>query len=122
MSGFTEIYDFGEEWRNTTNFQVMPVGNFLFNAKITYKSKSRGTEREDCTVQIIRNGMQDGEINIYANGVLKSETHHLGFSEKWQKYEFDNNDGALVITGKSPKMGGEYSVRISPNGLPPSFL
>lgn len=122
MSAFSEIYDFGDEWRNTTNFQVMPVGHFLFAAKITYKSMSRGTERADCTVQIIRNGMQDGEINIYANGDLQSETHHLGFSEKWQNYEFDNNDGALVVTGNSPKMGGKYSVRISPNGLEPSFL
>lgn len=122
MSAFTEIYDFGEEWRKTKNFQVMPTGNFLFAANITYKSLARGTEREDCTVQIIRNGMQDGEINIYANGDLQSETHHLGFSEKWQNYEFDNNDGALVVTGNSPKMGGKYSVRISPNGSEPSFL
>ncbi|MTZ13927.1 hypothetical protein GNE00_09270 [Pseudomonas sp. JL972] len=122
MSAFSEIYDFGQEWRDTENFQVMPTGNYLFSAKITYKSASRGTERADCTVQIIRNGIQDGEINIYANGNLQPDTHHLGFSEKWQRYQFDNNDGALVISGNSPKMGGKYSVRISPNGLEPSFL
>lgn len=121
MSAFSEISSFGEEWKETTNFKVMPVGNYVFTAMITYISVRRGTERENCTLQIIRNGMQDGEIIIYANGVLQSETHHLGFTEKWQTYEFDKQNGALVVTGSSDKMGGAYSVRILPSGQVPSF-
>lgn len=83
---------------------------------------SRGTEIADCTVLIIRNGIQDADIRIYSNGILQLETHHLGFSEKWQRYEFSKKDNALVVTGSSPKMGGKYSVQILPNGLEPSFV
>ena len=119
MSNFTEIYDFGEEWRDTRNFQVSPVGHYLFAARISYTSKARGTEREDCTVHIFRHSMQDGDISIYSNGILQPETHHLGFSAKWQDYEFDRNDGAFVVNGDSPKMGGKYTVRIYPNGEEP---
>lgn len=114
MDNFSEIYDFGEHWRDTPNFQVMPVGNFQFTAKVTYTSKIRGTKSAECTILIVRNGMQDGEINIYENGQIRSETHHLSFSAKWQSYAFDSNDGAIIVTGKSPKMG-EYSVRIIPS-------
>ncbi|WEK31573.1 MAG: hypothetical protein P0Y58_05080 [Candidatus Pseudomonas phytovorans] len=122
MSAFSEISSFGEEWKGTTNFKVMPVGNYVFTAMITYISDRYGTERGNCTVQIIRNGMQDGEIIIYANGALQSESHHLSFIAKWQKYEFDKQDGTLVVTGNSDKMGGDYSVRMLPSGQVPSFL
>lgn len=120
MNNFSEIYDFGEHWRDKPNFQVMPVGNFLFTAKVIYKSKVRGIKTAECTTLIVRNGMQDGEINIYENGPNQAETHHLLFSPNWQNYQFDSNDGAIIVTGKSPKMG-EYSVRIIPNGIEPSF-
>ena len=121
MQNFDEIYNFGEEWRGTPNFEVSPVGHFTFVANVTYKSKQRGTEREKCTVQIIRNGIQEGTINIFSKGVLQAETHHLGLSARWQTYKFDSNDGALVVSGDSPKMGGEYTVRLLPNGDKPSF-
>jgi|LNAP01.1.fsa_nt_gb hypothetical protein len=120
MSGILEIYEFGQNWRGTDNFQVMPVGNFLFGARITYISDKRGTERESCTVMMVRNGIQDGEINIYEKGVLTANTHHLGLKSQFQDYIYDKNDGAFVISGASKKMG-EYSIRISPNGTVPSF-
>lgn len=122
MSGFLEINKFGQAWRGTQNFQVTSTGNFIFSANVAYNSSSRGTERAGCTVQIFRNSMKDGEIEIYESGGLRSETHHLNFSEKWQEYLFDKSDESLLITGSSPKMGGEYSVRISPNGLVPKFI
>lgn len=121
MQNFHEIYDFGDNWRGSKNFEVSPVGHFTFVANVTYKSELRGTEREKCTVQIIRKGMQDGDINIFGKSTLQSETHHLGFSARWQTYKFDENDGALVINGDSPKMGGKYSVRLLPTGDKPSF-
>lgn len=116
----SEIYKFGTEWGDSVNFQVTPVGNYFFSAVINYESRLRGRERENCTVNIIRNGMQDGDISIYANGILQAETHHLGFNS-YQTYKFDKNDGAIVVTGNSSKMGGGYKVRITPNGAEPSF-
>lgn len=65
--------------------------------------------------------MSDGDISIYSKGILQAETHHLGFNAKWQTYKYDKNDNAIVVTGNSAKMGGDYSVRISPNGTKPSF-
>ncbi|MNR38817.1 hypothetical protein D3C85_1569520 [compost metagenome] len=115
-----EIYEFGQAWRGTENFQVMPVGNFLFGARITYKSERRGTERENCTVMMVRNGIQDGEINIYEKGILTADTHHLGLNSQYQDYEFDRGDGSFLITGKSKKMGS-YSIRISPNATVAAF-
>lgn len=121
MTGAMQVYDFGKVWRDTDNFTVMPKGNYLFNANIVYTSERRGTEKETCTVMMIRHGRQDGEINIYENGILTAETHHLGLNHKFQDYKFNEKDESFTITGKSSKMGGEYSIRITPNGLPASF-
>ena len=119
--GFDEIYDFGEEWKGTENFNVTPVGNYEFSANVTYDSPTRGVESEGCTVRITRNGIQDGNLDIYARGVLQNETHHLAFSVRWQNYKFDKRNGAFIIEGNSPKMGGTYKVTVSPNGDKPSF-
>ncbi|MBD8268373.1 hypothetical protein [Pseudomonas fluorescens] len=122
MTGIMEIYDFGQVWRGKTNFQVMPVGNFLFCASITYTSVKRGTEQENCTVMMVRNGMGDGEVNIYEKGCLTANTHHLGLKHQYQTYKFDRTSNSFVITGNSSKMGGDYVINISPNGLVPSFI
>lgn len=121
MKKFKAISDFGDEWIGSENFEVSEVGHYLFSASVTYKSLKYGTQRESCTVHIFRNGMQDGEISIYSSGELQSETHHLGFSTKWQEYKFSKDDGAFVISGDSKKMGGKYSARLIPNGKQPSF-
>ncbi|TVO52668.1 hypothetical protein [Denitromonas halophila] len=121
MKNFEAIHDFGDEWRGSENFEVSEVGHYLFSAWVTYKSPEYGTQRESCIVHIFRNGMQDGEIDIHSSGELQNETHHLGFSPKWQKYKFSKDDGAFVVLGASPKMGGEYTVRIIPNSKKASF-
>lgn len=120
--GFNEIYMFGEEWKGTKNFTVLPVGHFVFCADVTYDSPARGVEVQSCTVKIFRNGMEDGNIEIYAKGNLDNETHHLAYSEKWQQYKFDKRNNALVVEGKSNKMGGIYNVTLSPNGKVASFI
>lgn len=122
MSAFSEISSFGKEWKGSTNFKVKSSGNYEFRATITYTSVARETEHGNCTVKIIRNGMRDGDIQIFENGLLQDATHHLNFEAKWQKYKFDSQSGTLLVTGSSGKMGGDYSVRILPNGQEPSFL
>lgn len=121
MSGFNEIYEFGEVWRDTQNFNVTPIGNYVFVADVIYESPSRGTEVQSCTVQIFRNGAPDGNIEIYSKGRLQPESHHLGFTARFQTYTFDRKSQALVVTGNSPKMGGAYKATLSPNGAEPSF-
>lgn len=120
MNGLMEISEFREEWDGTPNFQVMPVGNLFFCADITYLSEQRGEEHGQCSVHIIRNGMQDGNIEIVEGDGFTAEKHHLGLVERLQTYTFDTDDKSLFITGKSPKMG-KYSIRMVPNGLPASW-
>lgn len=118
--GFHEISAFGEAWEGKPNFRVTPVGNYLFAAQVAYASATRGTEVEDCTVQIFRNGISDGNLEIYSSGILQPETHHLGLSVQWQTVTLDKNNNALIVTGKSAKMG-TYTVTITPNGKAPIF-
>lgn len=121
MKGLMEISDFREEWDGTPEFQVMPVGNLFFCADIIYVSDKYGNERGRSSVLIVRNGMQDGNIEIVEAGPFTADTHHLGLKEKHQKYTFDPYDKALVITGKSDKLG-KYSIRLTPNGLPARWI
>ncbi|WP_338513628.1 hypothetical protein VRC24_19560 [Pseudomonas poae] len=121
MKGAMEVYEFGKVWRDTSNFSVLAKGNFLFNANIVYTSEGRGIEKESCTVMMIRHGRQDGEINIYENDILTAETHHLGLNHKFQDYKFNKKDASFIIKGTSEKMGGDYSIKITPNGLVAHF-
>ena len=108
-SSFKEIYEFGEAWKASENSRITPVGNYLFTANVVYESARSGIEMQACTVQIYRNGIEDGKIEIYPLGRLQNETHHLGFSEAWQEYRFDRKSAALVISGKSGKMASTRS-------------
>ncbi len=110
------IDDFGDAWRGSIRFNVTSVGNYEFGAKILYRSNARGFEQQDCGVRIIRNGFQDGFVIIKPRGLLKTRTHHLNFDPAFQEYEYDEEDADLIVTGDSPKMGGDYTVIISPNG------
>ncbi|WP_156890644.1 hypothetical protein [Pseudomonas sp. CF150] len=116
MSGLNDVTDFGEAWRGSKNFKIMPVGNYVFQANIVYNSVKYGMEKANCTVLIVRNGMQDGEINIYEDGPLKVTTHHLGLKVGPQTCDHDSSDDSLLITGQSTKMQGAYSIKITPNG------
>jgi len=121
MSGFNEMSAFGDHWRYSENFNHEPVGNYLFRALINYTSIKHGVILQECTVRFIRNGYQDGQIDIFDNGNLQSEEHHLTFNEKWQKYTFEEQSGTFEISSSSPKMGGAYTVLIQPNGAYPSI-
>ena len=116
MQGLQQIYEFMQEWREIENFHVLPNGNLQFSALITYSSPKYGTQTTASLIMVDRTGKSDGNINILDNGPLNSDTHHLGFSERFQSYEFDKSTGALVISGDSPKMGGKYKVMLKPDG------
>ena len=123
MSNFDELHLFNQKWRGSDNFQSNNVGNLFFRANIIYTSVKFGVESHDCSVQIIlSSGITDGNIEIYSSDSLQAETHHLGFMQNYSSYQFDQKESAIVILGKSPKMGGKYSVRIVPNGKEPSFI
>ncbi|WLP94348.1 hypothetical protein [Psychrobacter sp. M13] len=119
MNNFLAINEFLNEWRNTINFKVEPVGHLFFSARVTYDSIKYGVQRENCTVRVHRNGINDGDIEIFECGDFQSKSHHLGFTDNWQDYSYDKIDGSIIVDGKSEKMGGKYKVRICPNGIEP---
>lgn len=121
MKGLMAVTDFRELWDGTDNFKVMSAGHLFFSANIIYTSAKRGEEHSINSVQIIRNGVGDGNVNIADGDELDSETHHLGLNYKFQNYSLDPSDNSLLIEGSSPKMGGKYSIKILPNGLPASW-
>lgn len=87
------------------------VGNCRFSAKVTYTSPLKNIE-SSTSVRFIRNGYEDGKVEIGEQLEMAAEDYHLDLSAKWQEYKFNKASGDLVVTGNSPKMGGNYSVEI----------
>lgn len=116
MKGLYEIYDFMEEWRHNKNFIVLQNGNLQFSSLVRYSSIKFGVEKGSCLVMIERTGPSDGNINILESDPFNTDTHHLGFCERFQTYKFKKSTGALVIIGDSPKMDGKYEVSLIPDG------
>lgn len=114
MSSITEIGEFGSAWQDRKGFVVDAYGNYKFSAKIKYESRKQGTQTETLAVKIFRNGNEDGRILISDGKTLKEATHHLDFSADYQKYRFDKDTEALVVSGTSTKMG-DYTVSLRPS-------
>jgi hypothetical protein len=113
MSSSQQLYYFGQHWRDHPSFEVLPVGNYVFPALVTYEYGGKSvTELTTCTA--VRNGYEDGKISLEERGVLSSTIFHLDFTDDFQTYKFDKSTFALVVSGSSQKMGGSYKVTILP--------
>jgi len=95
------------------NIKSDQVGNLEFEGIAEYRSSARNAT-EETVIRIIRNGYDDGAIILSEVGDFSVNDYHLDFTPKYQKYVYSNDDNKLVIHGNSPKMGGRYSVSISP--------
>jgi hypothetical protein len=122
MKGIMAVTELREAWDGTSNFKVQGTGHLFFSANVIYQSARRGQECSVNAVHIIRNGNKDGTVSIMEGDELSAETHHLELSHRFQTYTFDPADNSLIIEGDSKeKMGGGYSIKIVPNGLPASW-
>ncbi|MFP3801848.1 hypothetical protein [Paraburkholderia sp. SIMBA_027] len=113
MTAHAEMKDFVDFWSDRESVNVDPYGNCEFHGEVSYAS-NRGTVVDTATVRFIRNGYEDGKIRLEETSSLTAESFHLDFSPDFQTYEFRVSDGALVVCGKSMKMGGAYSVTVVP--------
>jgi hypothetical protein len=113
MVAHAEMKDFVDFWSERDSINVDPHGNCEFHGQVSYTS-NRGTVVDAVTVRFIRNGYEDGKIRLEETDSLPAENFHLDFSPDFQTYEFRASDGALVVCGKSTKMGGAYSVTMVP--------
>lgn len=87
-------------------------GHCEFQARVEYKS-SVINATEVTTVKFIRNGYNDGGIQLNEAGCLTANDFHLDFSTNYQSYMFDKDDQSLNISGSSKKMGGLYTIKIT---------
>jgi hypothetical protein len=87
-------------------------GESLFRGLVTYKALN-GSVSAEAVVKICMNGFEEGKVSFEETNELPIERFHLDFSPDFQVYSL-GEDGALVISGSSPKMGGKYSVTIRP--------
>lgn len=72
---------------------------------ISFRSKLRA---------YVGSGPDDGRIDIDDTNKATIDDFHLQFHARWQKYRYDESDSALLISGASDKVGGDYSLRITP--------
>ena len=113
MTAHGALMDFVDYWRGTNGFVVHPTGNCEFRAQVAYSFG--GNVVVDITmIQMIRNGFDDGTVRLDEAPSLPAASFHLDFSPTYQTYQFRGSDGAFVISGKSRKMAGKYSVTMKP--------
>lgn len=88
-------------------------GNVTVLAAVIFSSNNRQAT-EDLRVKFIRNGYQDGDIEMYGGHEITAESFHLGFDASFQSYRFNTKLSQIEVRGMSPKMGGDYTVSIQP--------
>jgi hypothetical protein len=84
-------------------------GHCEFRGLVEYTSNVINAS-EITIIKLIRNGYNDGDIQITENGDLNYENFHLDFTTNYQNYTFNTADNSLVVSGNSGKMGGNYQV------------
>lgn len=112
MENHLVLRDFVDHWDNL----VRPTrfSTAIFHCTVTYSFK-RKTVTDKTKALIQRTGYEDGKVSLVETDTLTAERFHMDFSPDYQSYSL-TPDKLLRIDGKSPKMGGAYSVTIFPLG------
>lgn len=96
--------------KGLSNARKNKNNSVVFNATVEYTWPGR-SEMEVLEVRAARGGVEHGNITIDEGKKLTSVLVHLDASLKYQNYE--HKGLSLVITGKSPKLGGPYKIMIT---------
>lgn len=103
MKNSQAIYDLVQEIQKQKSLMMNGV-IINFTPYILYEHN--GTEdRERLNVEIKHDTYNYGDIEISEGNTLKNDTHHLGFSSRYQDYQYDDVNKIFIVSGKSPKMG-----------------
>jgi hypothetical protein len=113
---FAALRDFRNRWRHIADERMRELERFVLSAEVTYNSLVLdGGEVSKVTINC-QSGPDDGKISIEETGCLVLDYVHLDFSPDFQDFEFNEDSGALVVSGSSKKMRGSYEVVIQPEG------
>jgi len=113
INSLQELGKFTKHWRNFTFFKSMAADGFVFPAKIVYLYDDCKKQIGDLTNVMISLGEYNkpGKVAIFETQLLSPQYFHLDFMANFQTYHCDGEYN-LIITGNSPKVGGNYSVKV----------
>lgn len=97
---------------NENDLKSDDYGNYKFKGKVEYYSNIKNVV-EYSEIKITMAGYNGGKVSIEEVGELNVDEFHLDFEDKFQKYNYDDETKELVVSGKSPKMNGQYTVKIT---------
>ena len=110
---FKALHDFREACAKADLGDVRQSGRFKVWCRVSFHAPN-GDAFEDTLVTLLFDGYEQGRIDIDEMGELTVEDFHLRFSPDFQSFTFDTDNDTLVVEGSSPKMGGDYMVRMHP--------
>ncbi len=118
LSNFRELHKFLDYWDDKEDIFEMPKssGHPSFRAVVVYESEKRTTTRVTSITACVLSGPNDGILSLGEAKGLRPEDYHLDFSPDFQEYRYAESTHALVVSGKSEKMG-VYKVTITPVSL-----
>jgi hypothetical protein len=85
-------------------------GDESFQGKVIYNWNGN-SEHETLEITLYLTTFEYGRIRVEDGDFLNIGIVHMDFNPDFQDYEY-TNEGFLVIQGKSPKLGGNYIVKI----------
>lgn len=84
---------------------------FLLSFVVNVIYLHRGNrEEERLKINVHLTNSDYGKIEMEEQGCLQNNSHHLGFSAKFENYSYDEIQKIFTITGHSEKMG-DYMVQ-----------
>lgn len=110
------LIDFQHSWEDES-FSLEAAGPGLhFYAQVDYTSPNRSIS-EQTNVRAFLSGFKEtGQLDIEETSRMPVELYHLRISRSFGEYLFDSESRELIISNKSDKMGGKYTIRILPLG------
>ena len=114
-----ELSDFRDYWQDSPEYPQDNIANdhirYPVNVVYTWANEQSKIEFLSEFRAFVGSGPDDGTVDIDDTAKVRIEDFHLQFKPAFQKYTYDPADHALLISDTSPKMGGNYTVRIKPN-------
>lgn len=119
-----EFGTFRRYWNQSSEYPEENFGNnhiwMPISAIYTWPAAREPLSFRSTLRAYVGSGPDDGQIDIDDTTRVTIDDFHLRFQARWQDYRYDHCDHALVISGSSDKMGGNYSIRVKPTIEPPN--
>lgn len=113
-----ELSKFRAYWSRSEDYPPENFGNNVVHVPVAvHYSWANGRAERTFTSTFrafIGSGPSDGNVDIDDVNDVEIEEFHLAFKPGYQKYKFSERDHSLTISASSPKMGGRYTVKITP--------